>query len=101
MSDGKEGAHEWIIEFDTSPKDIKLFVQTLDNQLRILNSDYDAKRQNNLALRLPIVHVVGKRFFYEWMKSQNKLGRQYKVPRLANHRNHLESIFKFKETMNS
>jgi len=101
MSDGIEGAHEWVIEFETQPQDIKLFVKSLDQALRKLNSDYDAKRHKNLALKSPIVHVVGKGFFYKWMKSQNKLGRQFKVPRLANHRNHLESIFKFKEAMNS
>ena len=54
-----------------------------------------------MALVMPIVHFVQKGFFYNWMKSQGKLGRQFKVPRLANHRNHIESIFNLMETMKS
>ncbi|HAP30473.1 MAG TPA: hypothetical protein DCR01_00750, partial [Flavobacteriales bacterium] len=58
-----------------------------------------AKRNKNLALQKPILHIVPSGFFYKWMKSQDKLGRQFKVPRLSNNRNHLESIFKLLKTL--
>ena len=61
----------------------------------------DIKSNKNMALEMPILHRVEKGFFYKWMKSQNKLGRQFKVPRLANHRNHIDSIFNLMETMKS
>ena len=99
MKDGSQGAHEWILEFNKAPNDIHTFVEELDQALKELNSDYAAKRNNNLALKKPIVHTVDYGFFYQWMKSQGKLGRQFKVPRLANNRKHVESIFKLKDTM--
>ena len=99
MKDGSQGAHEWILEFNKAPNDIHTFVEELDQALKELNSDYAAKRNNNLALKKPIVHTVDYGFFYQWMKSQRKLGRQFKVPRLANNRKHVESIFKLKDTM--
>ena len=64
----------------------------LDEHLKKLNSDYEAKRQKDLALVMPTVHHVGTGTFYNWMKSRNKLGGQNKVPRLSNDRSHIESI---------
>jgi len=91
---GKEaGGHEWIVEFSTPPNQVDLFSETLDRSLREQNSDYDAKRTNNYTLRPPLVHVVPSGTFYRWMDSRDKLGGQNKVPRLSNHRRHIESIF--------
>lgn len=90
---GKEaGAHEWIIEFDQEPQDMAKFKQVLDQTLREVNSDYDAKRYRNMALKEPIVHVVPQGSFYNWMKRRDKLGGQNKVPRLANDRCYLDSL---------
>jgi hypothetical protein len=67
----------------------------LDQRLREVNSDYDAKRQNDLALLEPEVRVLGSGTFYEWMKKRGKLGGQNKVPRLANDRKFLDDIIGF------
>ena len=99
MSDSNQAAHEWVFEFNNIPNDIDKFTEILDENLKIINSDYAAKRNKNLALQKPILHIVPSGFFYKWMKSQNKLGRQFKVPRLSNNRNHLESIFKLLKTL--
>jgi hypothetical protein len=64
----------------------------MDNALKELNSDYEAKRHKDIALRLPIVHVLPKGTFNEWLKSKGKLGGQHKVPRLSNERTILEEI---------
>ncbi|MNC95896.1 GH3 auxin-responsive promoter [compost metagenome] len=64
----------------------------LDSTLRSINSDYDAKREKDLALVLPIVHSVKEGTFYEWMKKRGKLGGQNKVPRLSNSREYVEDI---------
>jgi hypothetical protein len=101
MKEGEKGAHEWVFEFSIAPESKEKFTSELDNALKELNSDYAAKRNKDMALVMPIVHFVQKGFFYKWMKSQGKLGRQFKVPRLANHRNHIESIFNLMETMKS
>lgn len=92
LAEGKKGGHEWVIEFARRPEDVEAFTRIMDGKLRELNSDYDAKRQNDLALEAPVVHVVERGTFYHWMKKRGKLGGQNKVPRLANNREYLEDI---------
>ena len=96
----ESGGHEWIIEFEQKPADTELFIDLLDSTLRDVNSDYDAKRYKDMALRRPLVHVVEDGTFYNWMKSRGKLGGQHKVPRLANDRNYVEEILKMISTEN-
>ncbi|MDO6596305.1 GH3 auxin-responsive promoter family protein [Oceanihabitans sp. 2_MG-2023] len=92
---GKEkGAHEWLIEFNKLPKDINLFNELFDNALKSLNSDYEAKRYNNLTLNKPTIHVAREKLFYDWLKQNNKLGGQHKIPRLSNTRNYMEELLK-------
>ncbi|WP_132775734.1 GH3 auxin-responsive promoter family protein [Sphingobacterium alimentarium] len=88
------GAHEWIIEFEKQPGDFNQFCDILDNTLREINSDYDAKRYKNMALAKPIIHNAPDKTFYNWMKSRGKLGGQNKVPRLANNRDYLDPLLK-------
>jgi len=91
--EGKEkGAHEWIIEFKTPPEDFDFFSQLLDKALQEVNSDYEAKRNNNTTLKAPTIHCARERLFYDWLKEKNKLGGQHKVPRLSNTRNYLEEL---------
>ena len=96
--DGKEkGAHEWLIEFKTVPKDLNYFTELFDNALKALNSDYEAKRYNNMTLNKPTIHVARQNLFYDWLKQNNKLGGQHKIPRLSNTRNYLEELLKLNE----
>lgn len=94
FSEGKSGAHEWMIEFEKQPNDFQRFCECLDKKLRELNSDYDAKRFKDLALGFPVIHNLPDGTFYRWMKERGKLGGQNKVPRLANERTYLEAIAK-------
>lgn len=94
FGDNEAGAHEWIIEFEKQPTDFNKFCETLDSKLREINSDYDAKRFKDLALRKPVIHNAPDNTFYLWMKSRGKLGGQNKVPRLANDRQYLDSLLK-------
>jgi hypothetical protein len=92
MESGKRGGHEWLIEFEKEPDNLTRFTQVLDETLREVNSDYDAKRQNDIALQEPIVHAAPKGTFMNWLRHKGKLGGQNKVPRLSNSREHLEEI---------
>jgi len=93
--EGKDkGAHEWIIEFKTPPSCMTTFSEILDKSLQELNSDYEAKRFNNTTLNAPKVHAGRKNLFYDWLKAQDKLGGQHKVPRLSNKRNYIEELLK-------
>ena len=87
-----KGGHEWIIEFEKQPSDVNLFAATLDENLRKINSDYDAKRYHDLALVSLKLNVAPEGTFMKWMKSKNKIGAQQKVPRLSNQRTNLEEI---------
>jgi hypothetical protein len=91
--DGKEkGAHEWMIEFKKNPTDIVQFEKILDETLQGLNSDYEAKRFNNMTLNPLIINIGRKNLFYDWLKERNKLGGQHKIPRLSNQREYLEQL---------
>lgn len=90
----KVGGHEWIIEFEQKPDDVEKFTDLLDQTLREVNSDYDAKRFKDMALRRPLLHLAADGTFYHWMKNRGKLGGQHKVPRLANDRAYVDEILK-------
>lgn len=92
FSDNANGAHEWLIEFDKAPEHPDSFIAILDEALQSINSDYEAKRHKNIALRMPVVHILPKGTFNEWLRSKGKLGGQHKVPRLSNERKLLEEI---------
>ena len=94
MGSESKGCHEWVIEFDRQPDDIDHFVEILDNTLKSVNSDYEAKRYKDLTLTRPVVRVVPKGTFYNWFKEKNKLGGQNKMPRLSNNRDFIESIMR-------
>jgi hypothetical protein len=98
FSDKTNGAHEWLIEFEKEPNNITAFTYELDNALKDINSDYEAKRHKDIALRLPVIHVLPKGIFNEWLKSKGKLGGQHKVPRLSNERVILEEILAIKQS---
>lgn len=92
MSERESGAHEWMIEFSRIPTDFDAFVNVFDNTLKTLNSDYEAKRYNNMTLKMPIVHVAKHNLFYQWLSSRGKLGGQNKVPRLSNDREYIDPL---------
>ncbi|WP_024481806.1 GH3 auxin-responsive promoter family protein [Cellulophaga baltica] len=92
MAGTEKGGHEWIIEFRKPPKEVAYFTEILDNALKSLNSDYEAKRYNNITLKMPKVHVARENLFYDWLKLKDKLGGQHKIPRLSNKRDYVEEL---------
>lgn len=94
MNEHQKGGHEWIIEFKNPPEKITEFATVLDQNIQNLNSDYEAKRYNNMTLNPLKLHVARQNLFYDWLKNQDKLGGQHKVPRLSNDRHYLETLMK-------
>tara|TARA_R110001583_G_scaffold50469_5_gene157540 strand:+ start:7903 stop:9423 length:1521 start_codon:yes stop_codon:yes gene_type:complete len=92
MNGDKSGGHEWLIEFKKPPININYFTELLDNSLKAINSDYEAKRYNNMTLAMPKINIAREGLFYDWMKRQGKLGGQHKIPRLSNSRKYLEEV---------
>lgn len=95
MSDQETGGHEWLIEFEQAPADLKAFQSALDEALKDVNTDYAAKRAHDLNLRAPLIHPVPLGTFYDWLKSKGKVGGQHKVPRLFNDRLYVDEIKQF------
>jgi hypothetical protein len=92
MDEHAKGGHEWLVEFGRPPEDMARFVQVLDDTMRQLNSDYDAKRRGDMALRAPLMHVMPPGSFHHWLKQRGKLGGQNKIPRLSNDRSFVEAL---------
>lgn len=92
MEGKQKGSHEWIIEFKNPPDDMQQFTTLLDKSLQELNSDYEAKRHNNMTLNELTINVARPNLFYDWLKEQDKLGGQHKIPRLSNKRDYVEQL---------
>ena len=95
FSNESNGAHEWLIEFEKEPADLQKFTFQLDVALKSINSDYEAKRYKDIALRMPLVKKLKPGTFVNWLSSKGKLGGQHKVPRLSNERTILDEINQF------
>ena len=95
MTDTEKGRHQWLIEFEREPTDLEHFKNIFDEALKSLNSDYEAKRYNNITLDAPEIIVARQGLFYDWLAAKNKLGGQHKVPRLSNNRDNIEEMLKF------
>ena len=94
MKGKAKGKHEWLIEFKSSAINLSYFSELLDNALKSLNSDYEAKRYNNTTLEMPKIILARNGLFNDWLKNKGKLGGQHKIPRLSNSRNFIESLLK-------
>ena len=81
-----------VVYLRKEPENLQQFIEVLDRELKSNNSDYEAKRHKDIALRLPILHTVPAGTFNKWLKNNGKLGGQHKIPRLANERKYLEEI---------
>lgn len=92
FNNNENAAHEWLIEFEIPTLNIERFTDNFDNALKSLNSDYEAKRYKNMVLHEPVIRVMPTGTFYNWLKKNNKLGGQHKVPRLSNDRKVVEEI---------
>lgn len=92
FSESGNGGHEWLVEFEREPADLSHFTYELDAALKSINSDYDAKRYRDIALRMPLLHPLPAGTFNRWLRSKGKLGGQHKVPRLSNDRRYIEEI---------
>ncbi len=92
MNGKEKGAHEWMIEFKKHPDNMANFSALLDKNIQLINSDYEAKRFNNMTLNPLVLNVARTNLFYDWLKKKDKLGGQHKVPRLSNERKFLEAL---------
>lgn len=91
---GRKARHQWLVEWRRCPDSTEKFTRVLDEELRRLNSDYDAKRSHSIFLDTPQLTEARPGLFTDWLAAygNRKLGGQRKVPRLSNTRTLLEQI---------
>jgi len=92
MLDKAKGLHQWFIEFVKMPESLTEYAKLLDDNLKRLNSDYEAKRYKEISLQPLQIIVSREGVFYEWLKKRGKLGGQHKIPRLSNTRDMIEEL---------
>ena len=94
MDENGKCRHQWLIEFAKEPEYIARFAELLDQKLKEINSDYEAKRHKNITLQPLEIVVARQGLFHTWLKQRGKLGGQHKVPRLSNTREHIDQLLK-------
>ncbi|MCS7029126.1 MAG: GH3 auxin-responsive promoter family protein [Bacteroidia bacterium] len=94
----KAGRHQWFIEFVQQPDSLTEFARVLDETLKSLNSDYEAKRYRNMTIQEPEIIILPNGTFDNWLKKHNKLGGQHKVPRLQNDRKFVNELMQLLST---
>lgn len=95
LKDGQRGRHDWLIEFRIPPRSLQEFAHILDQELQNINSDYAAKRTDDLALQQLHIEILPDGTFDRWLKYKNRQGSQVKVPRLSNDRRYLDDILDY------
>ena len=86
--------HEWFVEFENKPSDLRVFANKVDSNLREKNIYYNDLINGKILQPLEI-RPVKKNGFIDYMKSMGKLGGQNKVPRLSNDRRVAEELEKY------
>ncbi len=66
---------EWLIEFSHEPENLDEFTMALDEELKKVNSDYEAKRFKDITLNKPIVHKMPVNTFYKWLEKNKNSDR--------------------------
>lgn len=97
-----QGFHLWAIEFkdplrnpdspDFSQKAVDEFAEVLDQEIRKVNSDYEAKRSPGSTMQRLKILPLAPGTFYKWMESRGKTGGQNKVPRLWKDQKYIEQL---------
>lgn len=77
--------HEWFIEFENEPENMKDFIQKIDAEMVNQNSYYKDLIDGKI-LKTLVISKVTSNGFHNYMKSIGKLGGQNKIPRLADNR---------------
>lgn len=86
--------HEWFVEFEQQPVDLRAFSQEVDLILQSKNAYYQDLIQGKILQTLKI-RPLKRDTFIEFMRNAGKLGGQNKLPRLSNDRNMAGALEKY------
>ncbi len=86
--------HEWLVEFESKPKDKNAFINSLEKSMKEQNVYY-LDLIKGKVLRELVISELDSSAFESYMKSQGKLGGQNKVPRLSNDRKIADALAQY------
>ena len=89
--------HEWFIEFEKVPENLRSFAAKVDKMMERQNMYYKDLISGNILQPLKITPLQ-KNAFRNFMKTKGKLGGQNKVPRLSNDRTIAEELGQYLKT---
>jgi len=89
--------HEWLVEFEETPRDLSELISVLDSSLQQQNSYYFDLIEGKILQTLKITQIE-KGGFKNYMKSVGRLGGQNKVQRLGNDRKVADALLNFRKT---
>ena len=88
-STSRAGHHVWLVE-PVEPVDpsrqaslAEQFASRIDQCLIDMNEDYAAHRAVETAMTKPVVTLLAPGRFDAWLRAQNRLGNQHKIPRVV------------------
>jgi len=84
--------HEWLIEFEKDPEDIKAFADIIEKSM-LQQNVYYKDLIDGKVLRPLVITPIQKGGFDAYMKSIGKLGGQNKIPRLADNRKIADALY--------
>ncbi|MFO8146749.1 MAG: GH3 auxin-responsive promoter family protein [Gillisia sp.] len=88
--------HEWFVEFEQEPENMKEFIEILDKSMQHQNSYYFDLIEGKILQKLKVT-TIPENGFQQYMKSIGKLGGQNKLPRLSNDRKIADDLEKIKK----
>lgn len=88
---GINGRHQWLVEFERPPRDLKEFEEVLDKAVQEEDLDYELARTRLEAGPL-IVSQARPGLFFQWLDAKGKMGGQHKIPRLSNSRKYMDEL---------
>jgi hypothetical protein len=91
---GGQPYHEWLVEFDAPPVDMRRFAELLDRSMQEQNIYYRDLIAGHI-LRPLVVTPLRRDAFRLLMKEKGKLGGQNKVPRLSDHRELADGLLRW------
>lgn len=92
--DGGPSYHEWFIEFQSTPPNLRELAEAVDEAMRSKNVYYNDLITGNI-LHVLRIRPLQAGAFVHYMKSEGKLGGQNKVPRLSNDRKMAEALMSY------
>jgi len=81
-----KGRHDWFIEWQTPPTNMKKYAEDLDRAVRIANPNYDQKRSGDIALDSLMIHNLPTGLSARYFLQFGNLSPQSKIQRIRNDR---------------